>query len=198
MHWGDTKKVLVLYSTVPVHTVLYREPGKKTPGGAGTHTGHTRDTRAHTGTRITQTNLTTIQTQRHTRTTTRRPKPWPAQHPQGRPGTDRSPRPTQKRPPPASAASSSSTSSAQLELIRRSGASVVHARPCEAKLPSSQERREVLASCETRCELVEMRDGHIFVLDEPPPPPHTHARLFAPSHIPGDATPVSCPYIIYH
>ena len=32
--------------------------GKKTPGGAGTHTGHTRDTRAHTGTRITQTNLT--------------------------------------------------------------------------------------------------------------------------------------------
>ena len=28
--------------------------GKKTPGGAGTHTGHTRDTRAHTGTRITQ------------------------------------------------------------------------------------------------------------------------------------------------
>ena len=45
--------------------------GKKTPGGAGTHTdtGHARDTRAHTGTRITQTNLTTIQTQRHTRTT---------------------------------------------------------------------------------------------------------------------------------
>ena len=40
--------------------------GKKTPGGAGTHTGHARDTRAHTGTRITQTNLTTIQTQRHT------------------------------------------------------------------------------------------------------------------------------------
>ena len=25
--------------------------GKKTPGGAGTHTGHARDTRAHTGTR---------------------------------------------------------------------------------------------------------------------------------------------------
>ena len=95
------------------------------------------------------------------------------------------------------AASSSSTSSAQLELIRRSGASVVHARPCEAKLPSSQgDGRSSLASCETRCELVEMRDGHIFVLDEPPPPPHTHAILFAPSHIPGDATPVSCPYII--
>ena len=37
--------------------------GKKTPGGAGTHTGHARDTRAHTGTRNTQTNLTTIQTQ---------------------------------------------------------------------------------------------------------------------------------------
>ena len=32
----------------------------KTPGGAGTHTGHTRGARAHTGTRITQTNLTTI------------------------------------------------------------------------------------------------------------------------------------------
>jgi hypothetical protein len=27
--------------------------GKKTPGGAGTHTGHTRDTQAHKGTRIT-------------------------------------------------------------------------------------------------------------------------------------------------
>ena len=38
--------------------------GKKTPGGAGTHTGHTRDTHGckklvQTGTRITQTNLTT-------------------------------------------------------------------------------------------------------------------------------------------
>ena len=39
----------VLYSTVPVQ---YRySTGKKTPGGAGTHA---RDTRAHTGTRITQ------------------------------------------------------------------------------------------------------------------------------------------------
>ena len=34
--------------------------------GAGTHTGHTRDTRAHKGTRITPTNLTTIQTHQHT------------------------------------------------------------------------------------------------------------------------------------
>jgi hypothetical protein len=33
---------------------------KKDTGGAGTHTGHTRGKRAHTGTRITQTNLTTI------------------------------------------------------------------------------------------------------------------------------------------
>jgi len=33
--------------------------GKKTPGGAGTHTGHTG---AHPGTRMTQTNLTTIPT----------------------------------------------------------------------------------------------------------------------------------------
>ncbi len=41
--------------------------GKKTPGGAGTHTGHARDTRAHKVTRTTQTNLTTIQThQQHT------------------------------------------------------------------------------------------------------------------------------------
>ena len=32
---------------------------KKTPGGAGTHTGHTS---AHPGTRMTQTNLTTIPT----------------------------------------------------------------------------------------------------------------------------------------
>ena len=55
------------------------EPVLWTTGGAGTHTGHARDTRAHKGTRITQTNLTTIQTQRHTRTTTR-----PAQHPQAR------------------------------------------------------------------------------------------------------------------
>jgi hypothetical protein len=38
--------------------------GKKTPGGAGTHTGHTRDTRAHKGKRTTQTNLT-ISIKRH-------------------------------------------------------------------------------------------------------------------------------------
>ena len=35
--------------------------------------GHTRETRAHTGTRTTQTNLTTIETHEHTRTTAR---PW--------------------------------------------------------------------------------------------------------------------------
>ena len=39
---------------------------------------------AHTGTRITQTNLTTIQTHQHTRTTSRRPNPRPAQQPQPR------------------------------------------------------------------------------------------------------------------
>ena len=38
---------------------FWRCTGKKTPGGAGTHTGHT-------GTRITQTNLTTIQTHQPT------------------------------------------------------------------------------------------------------------------------------------
>ena len=67
--------------------VSYRS-GKKTPGGAGTHTGHTRDTRVHTGTRITQTNLTTIQTHRATTHPhdlhTRRPKPRPTQQPQAR------------------------------------------------------------------------------------------------------------------
>jgi hypothetical protein len=46
------------------------ETGKKTPGEPG-HTRDTQDTRAQMGTRITQTNLTTIQTQRHTRTSAR-------------------------------------------------------------------------------------------------------------------------------
>ena len=78
-------------------------PAKKTPGGAGTHTGQARDTRAHTGTRITQTNLTTIQTQRHTRTTWHATAETAAGSTAAarRPGADRSPRPTQKRPPPA-------------------------------------------------------------------------------------------------
>ena len=69
--------------------------GKKTPGGAGTHTGHTRDTRAHTGTRITQMNLTTIQTQRHTRTAARpRDGRNRGRLNKRRSGADRSPRPT--------------------------------------------------------------------------------------------------------
>ena len=48
--------------------------GKKTPGGAGTHTGHT-------GTRITQTNLTTIQTHQPTAVRSRPTHrgAWPAQ-----------------------------------------------------------------------------------------------------------------------
>jgi hypothetical protein len=53
-----------------------RGTGKKIPWGAGTHTGHTGATRAHTGTRITQTNLTTIPTpiptHQRTRSTTAR------------------------------------------------------------------------------------------------------------------------------
>ena len=87
----------------------HTRPGKKTPGGAGTHTGHsnsavapavasvvltftrppvkkhrgsldsghTRGARTHTGTLITQTNLTTIPTHQRTRTEphARRPKP---------------------------------------------------------------------------------------------------------------------------
>ena len=54
-----------------LRTVQDGDTGKKTPGGAGTsqsvsyftvppHTRDTRDTRAHAGTRITRTNLTTI------------------------------------------------------------------------------------------------------------------------------------------
>ena len=62
---------------MPLPVPVKRHRGER----AGTHT---RDTRAHTGTRITQTNLTTIQTQRHTRTTTRRPKPRSTQQPQAR------------------------------------------------------------------------------------------------------------------
>ena len=49
-------------SEVPSYHLSHARFGKKTAGGAGTHTGHTRDTRAHKGTRITQTNLKTIQT----------------------------------------------------------------------------------------------------------------------------------------
>jgi hypothetical protein len=77
--------------------------GKKTPGGAGTHTGHTghADAQRHT-------DHTAIQThQQHApRTSVRRPKPRPTLQELNsrRPGADRSlnrsPRPTQKRPPP--------------------------------------------------------------------------------------------------
>ena len=87
---------VLLVSVTSVTSVTSMGTGKKTPGGAGTHTGHTRDTL------ITQTNLTTIQTQRHTRTGAR---PRDGQN-RGRlnsrrPRADRSTRPTQKRPPPA-------------------------------------------------------------------------------------------------
>ena len=77
----------------PVSFYLSRLPpvsfyGKKTPGGAGTHTGHTRVTRAHTGTPHIQCRRTSQPSKpndtRHTRTTTRRPKPWPSQQPQAR------------------------------------------------------------------------------------------------------------------
>ena len=39
-------------SEVPSYLLSHARFGKKTPGGAGTHTGHTRDTRAHKGTRM--------------------------------------------------------------------------------------------------------------------------------------------------
>ena len=52
--------------------IVWSEPVKRHRGEPG----HTRDTRAHTGTRKTQTNLTTIQTHEHTtRTSAQRPKP---------------------------------------------------------------------------------------------------------------------------
>ena len=56
--------------------------GKKTPGGAGTHTGHA-DLADAQDTRTTQTNLTTIQThQQHTtHTSARRSKPRPTGDP---------------------------------------------------------------------------------------------------------------------
>ena len=97
--------------------------GSKTPGGAGTHTclpvpvkrhrgsrdthgAHTRGTRAHKGTRITPTNLTTIQIHQHTHNPhVSATAETAARQTQGlnsrRPGADRSPRSTQKRPPPA-------------------------------------------------------------------------------------------------
>ena len=69
----------------------------------GTHGTHGR-TRAHGS--HGRTSQPSTQTQRHTRTTTRRPKPRPTQglnrrKNSRRPGVDRSPRPTQKRPHPA-------------------------------------------------------------------------------------------------
>ena len=62
--------------------------------------------RGRTHTRITQTSLTTIQAHQHTRTTSRRSNPRPAQQPhlpqhRSRTLLERSPRLTQKRPPPA-------------------------------------------------------------------------------------------------
>ena len=48
-----------------VNLFMYRYrtgTGKKTPGGAGSHTEHTRDTRAHTGNRITVPVSTTFST----------------------------------------------------------------------------------------------------------------------------------------
>ena len=92
----------------------YRVPGSKTPGGYPVkrhrgEPGHTRDTRAHAGTRITRTNLTTIH-------------PKPTTHPHEnrdrlnsrknscKPGVDRSPRPTQTRPPPSTGTVCSSKS----------------------------------------------------------------------------------------
>ena len=103
-------------TNVPVHSPSI-VPVKRHRGGsrdtiAGTLTSHGthKRTRGHTeDTRRTQTNLTSIQTQRHTRTTTRQPKPETAADSTTartaagpEPPTTRTPRGrlTQKRPPP--------------------------------------------------------------------------------------------------
>ena len=55
---GTSDRRRMLQTPATVRPIPGTGTGKKTPGGAGTHTGHARDTRAHTGTRNTQTNLT--------------------------------------------------------------------------------------------------------------------------------------------
>ena len=97
-------------SACPLHT---RERATKLPVKRHRGTpGQPRDTHGHTGARGHTrhgshrriTSQPSIQTQRHTLTTTRRPKPRPTQQPQDQPQArtvDRSPRPTQKRPPQA-------------------------------------------------------------------------------------------------
>ena len=97
--------------------------------------------RAHTSTRKTQTNLTTIQAHQHTRTTARRPIPRPAQQPQPRsrtlPAADSEEAAPPSEPDPA-ASRSESASPRLLEGGRRNeGTDTVTARaglvpvPCE-------------------------------------------------------------------
>ena len=62
---------LIFNTGTGTHTPSPLPAGKKTPGGAGTHTGHTGHTRAHAGTRITRTNLTTIHPNPTTQTRTK-------------------------------------------------------------------------------------------------------------------------------
>ncbi len=84
-----------LYETV----CAYRySTGKKTPGGAGTHTGHA-DTQRHTDSTDEPHNHPNPPTTHNPHVTARRPKPRPTQEPQAR--SRPPPRPTQKRPPPA-------------------------------------------------------------------------------------------------
>ena len=94
---------------------IYR---KKTPGGAGRHTGHTS---AHADTRRTQTNLTSIQTQRHTRTTardSRNPKPRPTQQQQEQPQARSRPLPTADSERPYSTGNKKSQSVSQSVISR--------------------------------------------------------------------------------
>ena len=71
-HWGEPGQ-RYRYKQASKQAMLTGTVPEKDTGGAGTHKGHTRDTRAH--------NLTTIQThQQHTpRTSVRRPKPRPTE-----------------------------------------------------------------------------------------------------------------------
>ena len=85
----NTTPCTVLYCTVPVK----RHRGEP---------GHTRDTRTHKGTRTAQTSLTTIQThQQLSQPACQRDDRSRGRLNSRRPGADRSPRPTQKRPPPS-------------------------------------------------------------------------------------------------
>ena len=75
--------------------------GKKTPGGAGTHSGHKAHTRTHGGHRRTSQPSKPNDTPARPRDSRNRGRGLNSRKNSRRPGADHSPRPTQKRPPPA-------------------------------------------------------------------------------------------------